>query len=281
MKLKDVLKGRIPDKLLEYVPSSFEIIGSREKAIAIVEIDEKLEKYKKIIAHAIMEVHKNVVTVLRKISERCGEFRIRKYEILIGNETEVIHKEYGYKLLVDVTKVYFSAREATERQRIASLVKPREKILIMFSGIAPFAIAIAKKQPLVSKIICIEKNPDAHYYATKNVKINKVEDKVSCILGDVREICPKLKEKFDRILMPLPKGAYKYLELIPPLFKKEGFLHFYYWGKEPLKEIYEKGFQLVRKTFEKFDREVKLIKSKKVLPYAPRVWKVALDILVL
>ena len=52
--------------------SSFEIIGSREKAIAIVEIPDELKKKQKEIAQEIIKKHKNVKTVLKKTSERIG-----------------------------------------------------------------------------------------------------------------------------------------------------------------------------------------------------------------
>ncbi|MCD6483273.1 MAG: class I SAM-dependent methyltransferase family protein [Candidatus Aenigmarchaeota archaeon] len=279
MRLKDLLKDKIPDKLLSKVPGSFEIVGSREKAVAIVEIGDELDIYKHEIGKAIAQINKNVKIVLRKTSERIGEFRIRKYERIYGEgDTEVIHKEYGYLIKVDPTKAYFSSRESAERQRIASMVKPGERILVMFSGVAPFAIAIAKKQPFVREIVCVEKNPDAHRYAIENVRLNKLEDKVKCINGDVNEICPKFGEKyFDRILMPLPKGAYEFLDIAIPSIKKHGILHFYYWGEEPIEKTIERGFELIKNAANKISRKANLISGKKVLPYAPRVWKVVID----
>lgn len=280
MRLRDLLKDKIPGKLLDKVPSSFEIIGNREKAVAIVEIDDELNDYRHDIGRAIAQINKNVKIVLRKTSERIGEFRIRKYERIYGEgDTEVIHKEYGYLIKVDPTKAYFSPRESAERQRIASMVKPGERILVMFSGVAPFAIAIAKKQPFVKEIICVEKNPEAHKYAIENVRLNKLEDKVKCISGDVTEICPKFGEKyFDRVLMPLPKGAYEFLDVAIPLVKEHGVLHFYYWGEEPIEKTIERGFELVKNAANKFSREANLTSGKKVLPYAPRVWKVVIDV---
>ena len=115
---------------------SFDIVGSREKAVAIIEMPEDRETAKK-IAEEIMRIHKNVKTVLGKVGERKGEFRIRDYEVIMGEEdTEVVHKEYGCFFKLDPRKVYFSPREATERQRIASLVKPGEKVLEMHGKVA-------------------------------------------------------------------------------------------------------------------------------------------------
>lgn len=263
------------DKKLK-IPSSFDIIGSREKAIAIVEIPKNLKDRKLEIAKALMERHKNVKTVLEKISERKGRLRLREYSLIFGDpNTEVLHKEYGYLLKLDPQKVYFSPREATERQRIASQVKAKEKVLVMFCGVAPYCIAIAKAQPL-AKVFGIEINKDACKYAVENIRINKVFNRVFIFQGDVKDIMPKMKFKFDRIVMPLPKGGYRYLDLAVQKIKKGGIIHFYYWGRE--NKLFERAKNLVEKRVSKFGKKFKILNFKKVLPYAPKKWKIVLDL---
>jgi tRNA G37 N-methylase Trm5 len=61
--------------------------------------------------------------------------------------------------------------------------------MVMFAGVGPYAIQIAKKQPKVKEVIAIEINPVAVKYAKENVVLNKVQDKVKVIEGDVREKC--------------------------------------------------------------------------------------------
>ena len=57
-------------------------------------------------------------------------------------------------------------------------------------------------------IVGIEKNPIGHKYALENLRLNtKIAGKIELLKGDVRKVAPKLKKKFDRILMPLPKSA--------------------------------------------------------------------------
>jgi len=270
------LKDKLSEEELKLVPSSYEIIGSREKAVAIVEIPEELEEKKKLIAKGIMEIHKNVKTVLKKASERKGELRLRDFEVIAGDaNTEVIHKEHGYELKLDPQKVYFSSREATERQRIASQVKPSEKVLVMFSGVAPFCIAIAKKQKSVEKVYGIELNETAHNYAKENVRINKLGHKIILIKGDVRKVCPKLKEKFDRIVMPLPLGAESFLELAINCLKNGGIIHFYNWGRED--NPYSNALKIIQETCKKLNKKFEILNKKKVLPYAPKKWKVCID----
>jgi len=70
----------------------FDIVGNRNKAVAIIEGDKKQ-------AVEILEKYKNVKSVLKKISGREGIYRIYRMRLLAGEKnTEVVHKEYGYLL---------------------------------------------------------------------------------------------------------------------------------------------------------------------------------------
>jgi len=263
------------EKLKDERPSSFDIIGH----IAIIEIPEKLKRKKKLIAKVIMSLNKHIKTVLEKASERRGTYRIRKYRFLAGEKNfETIHKEYGCLFKLDPTKVYFSPRELTERQRIASQVKEDEVVMVMFAGVAPYAIQIAKRQPNVKEVIAIEINPVAVKYAKENVILNKVQGKVKVIEGDVKEKCKGFYGKCDRVVMPLPKGAEDFLDIAVNCLKEEGYIHFYNWGVEP--NIFENAEKIVEGKLGKMGVEYKIINKRKVLPYAPRKWKVCLDIYV-
>jgi len=275
MKLKEDVKNFSELEKVKDRPGSFDVIGH----IAIVEIPDKTMEEKKKIAELIMSLNKHIKTVLEKKSERKGIYRIREYEFLAGEKnTETQHKEYGCTFILDPTKVYFSPRELTERQRIAEKVKDGETVLVMFSGIAPYAIQIAKKNPNVKKIVCIELNPIAVKYAKMNVRINKVEDKVEIIEDDVRNIRNELIGTFDRIVMPLPLGAENFLDIAIKYLKDKGVIHFYNWGKEP--NVFENGEKIIEETFKKLGVKYKILEKRKVLPYAPRKWKVCFDIFV-
>ncbi|MGP3668293.1 MAG: class I SAM-dependent methyltransferase [Candidatus Bathyarchaeota archaeon] len=275
--LVGALRGVLPPELLTLIPKSFDIIGSREKAVAVIEIPDELEPYKMIIAEKLMGLHKNVKTVLRKASPRKNIFRVREYELLLGDHnTEVLHKEYGCLFKLDPQKVYFSPRESTERLRIAEKVNPSEDVLVMFGGVCPYSIVIAKRQPLVKKILTVELNPIAYNYCLENVKLNKVNDKVYPIFGDVKDVCPKFEGKFDRVIMPLPKGGYQHLDLAISCLKNYGFLHFYHWATE--EDLFSDAEKLVREAAKKLGRELEVMGKKKVLPYGPRTWKVCIDV---
>jgi len=102
--------------------------------------------------------------------------------------------------------------------------------------------------------------------------LNKLENIVP-YEADVSEFCPNHLNEFDRIVMPLPKNAEAFLKLAYNSCKDNGVIHFYSWGVEP--DI----FSDPKKRIQKLDLgEFDIISEQKVLSYAPRVWKVRIDI---
>ncbi len=277
-KLKKILSSQFNNDELQLVPSSFDIIGSRNGAVALVEIPKEIYDKRKLIGETILKIHKNIKAVYLKKSSRYGIYRLRELELIAGNPVkEVIHKEHGIFLKMDITKVYFSPREATERLRIASQVNEKETVIVMFAGIGPYAIMIAKKKPLVDKIIAIEINPYAYKYLVENIRLNKVQDKVIPVLGDVKNESRKWYGCCDRVVMPLPRGAYLFLDnAFNVLKEKGGYIHFYSWAYE--KELFTKGYREIEKVALLYNRNIKIINLRRVLPYAPRIYKVCLDV---
>jgi len=269
------LRGVLPDDKLKLVPRSLDIVGSKDKAVAIIELTDELTEFEHIIAAAMMNVHKNVSSVLAKESARVGELRIRELRLVAGDpDTEVVHKESGCFFKLDPRKVYFSTRESVERERIGAKVGHGESVLVMFSGVGPFPICLAKRHRSV-RVTAVELNPHAHNYCIENIHLNKVGDQVYALLGDVREVCPKLGEVFDRVLMPLPKGAHMFLDVAIPLLRDDGVLHFYHWAPEP--DLFSNAVELIAKGAENYGRVAETLERVKVSQYSPRVWKIRVD----
>lgn len=252
---------------------AYDIIGDKEKAVALIGINAKNPKK---VAKEIMKRHKNVKSVLQKLAERKDTYRLYPCKLLSGDKnTEVIHKEHGYLIKVDPKKVYFSPREATERQRIANMVKSGENVLVMFSGAAPYAIAIGKKHP-DCKITCIEINVKGIEYSEKNVRLNRLHN-IKNICADVRDI--RNIGKIDRIIMPLVEKAIEYLDEAFLHSKKGTIIHLYGLSNE--KENFKDLEEMVKEKAEIYNFKYKIVKRQKVLPYAPRILKVRLDIKIL
>jgi len=272
MDLMELLEKRLPPHELKHARGSFDVIGD----VAVVEIPDELLHRERDIVEALVELHPRIKTVYRKGSARKGVYRLRDFKLIYGDEKETEHKENGYRIRLDVRKVYFSPREANERHRIAKQVKAGESVMVMFAGAGPYALAIAKLQPKVRKVYAVEISPDAYKYMAENVRINKAGDKIVPLLGDVETECGKYFGKCDRVVMPLPKGAYEYLKLAAKCLKpKGGFIHYYFWSAEDaLDEIRE----IVEIDLQSLKRKVKALKTNKVSEYSPKVLKFCMDI---
>jgi len=273
--LKSVLGKVLRAEEMQYAPNSFEIIGSGNKFVALVEIPDEIKDRKSIVAETIMRLNKNIKSVLEKISARKGDFRTRDYELIAGDkDTEVLHKENGYLLRIDPQKAYFSAREGTERLKVAQQVGRGEVVMVFFSGIGAYAVAIAVEQPDISKIFAIEINPDAVEYMRQNLRINRIADKVMPIMGDVKEAAKNFYSKCDRVLMPLPLGASEFLDEAILCLHQKGIVHFYTLVDKsdftPAEKQIDEVCRRLGKTF-------KILNKRKISEYSPRKWKVCID----
>ena len=183
--LEKELDTLLSSKEKEMLPRSQEIVGD----IIILEIPDELKKKEKKIAEIFLRANKSIRTVVKKKDIHGGTFRTRTVEVLAGkNKKETIHRESGCLLKVNIEKMYFSARLAHERLRIAEQVKKKERVLVMFSGCAPYVCVISKKSG--ADVTGIEINKIAHEYAVENVRMNKVKADLYC--GDVKKVLKKL-----------------------------------------------------------------------------------------
>ncbi len=272
--LAQLLKGSLTPEELSLLPRSQEIIGN----ILILEIPETLRKKEKRIADACLKLGKNIHTVVRKEESHGGEFRLRKVNVLAGKNTkESIHKESGVLLKIHLEKAYFTSRLANERLRIARQVKKGEEVLVMFSGVGPYPLILAKHSP-AAKVYGIELNPQAHQYALGNISLNRMQHKIVIVEGDVRLLVPKLRRIFDRIVMPLPKSSELYLDIALGASKKGTLIHLYQFLREG--EIAAYGKQLAGYCL-KLGATVRIRKAVRCGQYSPGVFRVCYDIIVL
>jgi len=84
----------------------------------------------------------------------------------------------------------------------------------------------------------------------------------------------KFKKQFDRILMPLPKGAEDFLELALMASKKGTVIHFYDFLKED--EFY-KAEDKIREACNKAKKKYKLIRTVKCGQFSPGVFRICAD----
>ena len=267
--IKNILKNKLTKKQLSLIPSSYDVVGD---ILIFADFPKELEKKEKIIGNTLLKLHRNIKIVCKKTKKYSGRFRLSRLKIIVGEKRkETEHKESSTKIKLNVEKVYFSPRLSNERKRIASLVKDGEEVLVMFSGCAVYPCIIGRNAK-PNEIYGIEINPIAYKYAEENIKLNKLSN-VKLFLGDVRKIIPKIKKKFDRIIMPLPKGAEDFLDLALKKIKKNGVIHIYHFLKED--KINKKS---ANKLFKNKIKKFKILNIVKCGQFSPRVYRVCVDV---
>lgn len=246
---------------------SYELIGSIAviNDLAGVKNEEAIE--------GIKYYNPGIETILLKEEGLSGEFRVGDYRKLYGEKTETVHKEHGCRYKVDPTKVYFSERFSTERERVISQIEDGEKVLVMFAGVGPFAI-MAAKNANPEKVIAVEKNPEAAKYLKENIQLNNLEDILEGIQGDVKDIVPELGS-FDRIIMPLPGSAQNFKDEAFKIGEKEAVVHYYRFVEE---DNFEKVKNEINNSSKRSNRDFKLIRKVKCGEKSPAVNRTCFDI---
>lgn len=171
--------------------------------------------YKKFYAFRLLKKNKHIKVVLEKTKGFSGVLRIQETRHLSGEKRkDTIHRENDCSFYLDVDETYFSPRLSEDRkimcEEVLKSIKPNSRILVMFAGVSPLPIVLAKtlkKNGISAEIISSELNKNACEYGEKNVKMNKVEKYVKVFCGDSRKLCSDLekkKQKFDFIFMLRP-----------------------------------------------------------------------------
>lgn len=263
-------KKPAPEDLLGFSPS-YEVIGD----IALLE-DPDLDKEKaSIIADALLRTQPSIKTVLRPLTPVIGEFRVREFEVVAGEpRTETIHREYGCRYKVDLARVYFTPRLSTERSRILSWIKEGDTVVDMFAGVGPYSILLAKsKKP--SKVIAIDKNPDAVQYLEENITLNSMRN-IEAIEGDAREEAKRFAGTADHVIMNLPHNAYEFLDSAVLLTKPGGIIHYY--GITPEDDLFESSIKLIKESAERAGRQIEVLEKRIVRSYAPYQYNICIEV---
>jgi len=256
----------LPGDLLGVEPT-YERLGE----IAIIDEDDP-ERARE-VATAIADADLPLSTVINKRSAVKGTERVRDWEVLVGEGTETVHREYGSTFALDVTKVYFSPRLATERHRVIEQVEPGERAFDMFAGVGPFAVPMAIGG---ADVVGVDINPEAIAYLEENARRNGVSDRVTAIHGDVREVAPDYAGWADRIVMNLPHSADDFLDAAVTIAGEACTLHYY--DIQPEEAPFEPGERAVRDTAESAGYDVTVEARHVVRSYSPREVNVCLDV---
>lgn len=230
-------------------------------------------KGKKQWAVRFLKETRSVRTVREKSGKIKGRLRTPTTKWLAGEKTsEAVYSENGCAFRLNVDTCYFSPRLASERKEIAGMVTKGERVLVMFGGVGPFAIVIAKAKK-ASDVTTIELNRKAHAYALENVKRNKVS--VHCVQGDVRK---KVNGKYDRIVMARPNLEDSFLDVAFRAIAKKGIIHYYgFYPEEDLPQLRT----LIEAEAKKAKRTIRIMKIKKAGEIGTKTFRMRVDIRVI
>jgi len=257
---------------LYIIMRGIDIIGN----IAIAKFSRSEKKKDKLRqAGEILKKMKNVTTVLEKSKKFSGRLRVQKTSFLSGiNTKEALYRENGCAFHLNIDTCYFSPRLAGERMEIARQAKASDSILVMFGGVAPFAITIAKiASP--KKVVSVELSRTCNKYALENVRRNKLQDKIQLIQGDVKKKVPQLREKFTRIVMARPNLKETFLPTALKASKKGTIIHFYGFCKES--DLESMKSQLLEEA-KKARKPVKLLAVRRAGDIGVRAFRYRIDL---
>ena len=257
---------------------AFDLLGN----LAIVNFPKEFKlKNKKKFAQNIINTHKVVKSVFEKVGRVKGRLRKPTLKYIMGEKSrEVLYKENGCIFRFNIDTTYFSPRLSNERKEIADLVKKGESVFVMFAGVAPFSIVIAKNSE-ASSVVSNEINREANKYAFLNADLNKVKKKIEFVNGNVKRVSKKLKkkrQKFDVIVMPRPQLKDMFLDSAFSLSKKG--TRIYYYGFCKVNET-DYIVSKIKDEAKKVKKKIKILKVKKAGEIAPYKIRVRVDLKVL
>ncbi|MFC7070962.1 class I SAM-dependent methyltransferase [Halobaculum lipolyticum] len=255
-----------PDELLGFEPS-YGRLGD------VVILDEDDPERARAVADAVVESDVPCETVVNRASKVAGEYRVREWDVLHGDDTETVHREYGHEFALDIAEVYFSPRLATERHRVVEQVQEGEHVVDMFAGVGPFAVPMAARG---ADVVACDVNPRAIAYLRENAARNGVADRVTALEGDVRETTADYDGWADRVVMNLPHSADEFLDTAVRLAGDDCVLHLYDMAHED--DPFGPSERAVRAAAEPAGYEVEVFARREVRSYAPHELNVCLDV---
>jgi len=224
MKLRDRLRGAIPDEDLQKLSNRFSLIGD----VAVISLRPELVKYRWEIAQTLVSSHSNIRAVLNKTEKVHGDRRVAAFELLAGKDAVTTHREHGFVYHLDVARVFFNSRLAYERRRVATNIRPGELLLVPFCGVGPFAVPAAAAG---ARVVALEKSREACRWLAENARHNGVQENIIIAEADAFQASKMLKPVFDRAIVPTPYGQDEILDTIQSVVRNGGTIHFYTFKK--------------------------------------------------
>jgi tRNA wybutosine-synthesizing protein 2 len=201
-----------------------------------------------------------------------GKLRTPKVRVLWGKGTRTVHLENGLRFAIDVAAVMLASGNQAERARAGALDCRGETVVDLFAGIGYFTVPLAARAG-AKRVFACEKNPESFALLEENLRLNRIEDRVTPLLGDCRLRAPQ--GVADRVFLGYLHGTEAYLPTAVRALKREGgVLHYHeaYRQETKFRDAYAAlsaacgpGFDLV------------ILDAREVKSFAPGIDHVAVD----
>lgn len=269
--ITEKLGKKIPEKRLSLLPSGFQKIGN----IVILNLPDELHEYSRMIGRVVLKNYPHTRTVAMRLGGVGGELKKPEVSVIAGEKSTItMHRENRCLYRIDVAKLMFSKGNIHERGRLSKLVEKWETVVDMFAGIGYFSIPIARHAK-PKKIFAIEKNPVAIEYLKENIKLNKVDDRMTPVFGDCRQM--RFGDIGDRILMGYLPDTRQFLPVAFEALKPEGGM-IHYHDNYHKTELWEKPVQVLETAGFKHGYTLEKIHYKNIIKeHSPNVLHVVLD----
>ena len=204
----------------------------------------------------------------------------KKFRKLSWEET--LHIEGGCRYLLNINEVYFSSKLGYERERVTKLlekyVEDEDAVAVLFAGIGPYAIHIAKHLKKDIEIYAVELNPRAIEYLKKNIELNKIPpNKIKVIEGDVKDFLLSSSPIFKALILPAPKDAPNYFDLALHRAKPKALIILYTFASREDIENKTKEKEITS-IAQKEGKKIKIISSRKCGSVGANTFRYAIDI---
>jgi len=270
--------------------NSYDVLGS----VAVVRFPLDFKKTeKKKFAEQLLKKQKAIKTVLEKKGKIKGRLRKISTIYIAGEKTkEVLYRENNCVFRFNIDETYFSPRLSNERIKIAKQIKKGDNVLVMFAGVGPLPIVIAKNSK-VGKVYSNEINREANKYAKLNIELNKVKDKVELLPGDIKRVAKQIstqgctpkdfgkkslqEAKFDVIAMPRPQLKETFLKEAFKLSKKGTKIFYYDFCKVDEKDLI---VEKIKQEAKENKKKIKILRVKHAGEIAPYKIRLRVDFMV-
>jgi len=191
--------------------------------VALLTLSFDDSEYVSRIGKLTLDYDSKVRSVAVRTGPTIGVARLPSFTLIAGEpDTLTTHIENGVRFRIDPLKLTFSRGNRGERISLPKRVSDNEHVVDMFACVGQFGLHIAARTK--ARVTAIEINPDAFKFLQENIELNQVQDRMTALLGDCREVHPE--GAADRIIMGYLHDTIDYLPAaLETLSPKGGWIH--------------------------------------------------------